>query len=172
MTSSASVCYSKTGQVQIATSCDAAEAGGRTGAPPALWAWTFPRGLESGCNPLLFRSTHSVCFWVVTKPQNIHNDVDLIQRFSRCRTLESTTALEIGIVIWAQKDKPALRWVPFRAWPQPPTPEELAQAWREALDNSRFFCVCNLCRMRQNRGEMHDEFLCHGCAERDFGPQA
>ena len=124
---------------------------------------------KRGRNPLLFPSAHSLCFGVVSESHNINNEVDHNQHFTRCRTLESTTALEIGVVTWLYKDKPAIRWEPFRAWPKPPTPEELAQAWREALNNSRFFRVCNRCGVRQNRGDMHDESVCNTCAERDFG---
>jgi hypothetical protein len=94
------------------------------------------------------------------------SDVELLQQFTRCRTIDGSTALEVAVVVSAPKHKLAFRWEPCCAWPARPRPEELAEAWKAALVNPRYFRICSCCNFRTNRGQMFDESICCFCAEK------
>jgi hypothetical protein len=96
-------------------------------------------------------------------------DEQLRADFLRLREIDGVIALEVGIVEWHGPHTPKRRWEVAHRFTSAPSPDELRSAQRAALENPRFFGVCNMCGKRCNIGHMHSETVCQGCAERHLG---
>jgi hypothetical protein len=96
-------------------------------------------------------------------------DSELIRDFMRVETTASGTHLEVAAVDWEAPAHPVLHWRTFRRWHRPPSPERIVAAQDKALQQPRFFRVCELCEERNNPGHMHDRRTCQGCAQARLG---
>lgn len=92
-------------------------------------------------------------------------DAELMRHFMR---MSSDRELEVGQVSW-RGQTPSLEWEKYKTWHEPPKRSEVRFVMKEALGDSRFFRVCSHCGERSNRGHMHDEKVCQGCAQTHFG---
>lgn len=100
------------------------------------------------------------------------NDPDLLRDFTRLvpvgRGLDGALWLEVGVVSWPTPHTPQLCWEPLESLPAHASAEAVAQAQHTALNDPRYFAVCERCARRCPQGWMHGE-LCQSCAERWLG---
>jgi hypothetical protein len=96
-------------------------------------------------------------------------DDQLRQHFLRLRALDGSFVLEVAIVEWHGPHTPELRWQVAHRFSAQPSPSELRHAEDAALENPKFFRVCDMCEERGNIGHMHSKTVCQGCAEQHLG---
>lgn len=93
------------------------------------------------------------------------SDAQLIEDFTRVSRGPDGFILEVAVIDW-HGHEPNPTWKAFRRWKREPSDGQIARAQRRALDERRFFRVCELCTERNNVGHMADEGRCQTCAER------
>ncbi|MGB0723313.1 MAG: hypothetical protein ACPGU7_13055 [Gammaproteobacteria bacterium] len=97
-------------------------------------------------------------------------DQQLIADFIRvARTERGEWCMEVGVLDWPSGHQPEVCWKSFRTWKREPDAEQIERASHEALEQARFFAVCQYCQRRCNRGYMESAKLCQGCAAERFG---
>jgi len=96
-------------------------------------------------------------------------DVELIDAFMRTRETGEGTVLEVAVVEWHGPHEPGLRWEEYQSWIGTPNDGEVKTAQLRALADPEFFMQCGRCGERCNVGNMHDNTICQGCAERYLG---
>ncbi len=96
-------------------------------------------------------------------------DVELIDAFMRTRETGEGTVLEVAVVEWHGPHEPGLRWEEYHSWVGTPTDGEVKAAQERALADPELFKQCGRCGERCNVGDMHDDTICQGCAERYLG---
>jgi type I restriction enzyme M protein len=95
--------------------------------------------------------------------------VELIDAFLRTRETGEGTVLEVAVVEWHGPHEPGLCWEEYQSWVGTPTDGEVKTAQLRALADPEFFKQCGRCGERCNVGNMHDDTICQGCAERYLG---
>jgi hypothetical protein len=89
------------------------------------------------------------------------SDAQNIKDFMRVVELEDGFVMEVGVVGWKDSHTPFIHWKPYRRW-------RLAAAQQKALQEYRFFRICQICQDRHNVGHMFNSDICQSCAERDL----
>ena len=92
----------------------------------------------------------------------------LIRDFTRLTRTPEETALEVAVVSWNGPHTPVLKWQTFQTWRGDADAEEISAEKRTVLKDPRFFCICDKCGELNNKGHMHNQHLCQGCAERHY----
>jgi len=99
----------------------------------------------------------------------VKEDTELIRDFMRLVESDEGVVMEVGVVEWDGPHTPTIRWRDFRQWRRVPNAQRLAAARQRALQDSRFFRVCQTCQECRNVGHMFNSNICQSCAERDLG---
>jgi type I restriction enzyme M protein len=96
-------------------------------------------------------------------------DAELIDASMRTRETGEGTVLEVAVLEWHGPHEPGLCWEEYQSWVGTPSDGEVKIAQLRALADPEFFKKCGRCRKRCNVGNMHDDTICQGCAERYLG---
>jgi type I restriction enzyme M protein len=96
-------------------------------------------------------------------------DAELIDAFMRTRETGEGTVLEVAVVEWHGPHEQGLCWEEYQSWVGKPTDTEVKAAQERALADPELFKQCNRCGELCNVGNMHDDTICQGCAERYLG---
>lgn len=87
----------------------------------------------------------------------------------RVERIDGVCRVLVGVVGWRDPSTPYVFWKLARELPGDCSKEALDCAVAAVLEDRQYFLVCERCGKRMPRGWMHDEHVCHSCAERLYG---
>jgi len=93
------------------------------------------------------------------------SNTDLVQRYTRVRTLANTIEIQVAMVEWISSHESELIWHTVEQLHCDTTDESLAAKQQALLDDLCYFKMCNECNERFPVGRMHNNKICQGCAE-------
>lgn len=97
------------------------------------------------------------------------HEAELLADFTRVIASDGEYCFEVGIVQWRSSYESSLIWKRFRRWVRAPSAERVRAAQVKALQQRRFFQLCERCGERNNVGHMYSDEICQTCAERYLG---
>lgn len=95
----------------------------------------------------------------------MNNDHQLIEDFVRIKEYSDVIVIFVGDIHWSGHE-PSVEWVPLLALPIYTQPSKVQKQAASVLNRKRYFAVCQECAQRQPKGWMHDDDICHSCAEK------
>lgn len=106
----------------------------------------------------------------VTANNNLlaNSDAKLAAEFFRTKSDKTNRSLQVRKITWNGVCNPISRWQTIKRFELDVTPDEIAAATLDELDNPRFFRICSECGERKPVGYMSAEY-CQGCGEKNHG---
>ncbi|MEA5421034.1 hypothetical protein VB712_17550 [Spirulina sp. CCNP1310] len=97
------------------------------------------------------------------------NDTEIISQFIKVEPGDAELNISVCHISWPHPHEPQSDWSIAATMPTTSSAEEIDGQILAILEDKRYFQVCQDCQQRKLRGWMHDNQICQGCAELNYG---
>ena len=98
-----------------------------------------------------------------------NNDAQIIKEFIKVEKTDVYVKILVKHISWSGPHEPHSEWMEEDTLPGKVSQSEIQDAVKRVLENGRHFGVCQECGERNPTGWMHNDRICQGCAQANYG---
>ena len=98
-----------------------------------------------------------------------NNDAEIIKEFIKVEKTDLCVKILVKHISWPKVYEPHSEWMEEDTLPGKVSQSEIQDAVKRVLENGRHFGVCQECGERNPTGWMHNDRICQGCAQANYG---
>jgi hypothetical protein len=97
------------------------------------------------------------------------NDAQIIKECIKVEKTDLYVKILVEHTSWLRPHEPYSEWMEGETLPGKVSQSEIQDAVKRVIENHRHFRVCQECGDRKPTGWMHNDRICQGCAEANYG---